>query len=213
MIEQWFVEPLLMVISDFEHFQEQRTWQLRTLKVANAVAGSNAILQVRLKQVAPDQRRELAAGLRDSVKSGVPLFLNGDPALAVELGFDGFHLPETAAFALGPDPCTLPFTAAAHSATAVRHAESIGAQAAIVSPVYPSRWKPTCPLGVQEFRRIVRQASLPIIALGGMTPRRAPECLRAGAKGIASLSGIMAHAEPAKVVGMYLTILKQFRCD
>ena len=208
-----FTEFVLVVISDLERFQDERTWHLRTLEIANAAEPENTVIQIRLKRVATERRRALAAHLREHVKSRVPLFLNGDPELAMDLGFDGIHFPERDALTLGPRSCKLPFTIAAHTESTVKHAASIGAQAAIVSPVYPSSWKATCPLGINGLERIVRRSPLSIIALGGITPDRVRDCLRVGVKGIATLSGIMAEDAPANALDTYLTILKQFQSN
>ena len=77
------------------------------------------------------------------------------------------------------------------------------------SPIFPTRSKPGHPgLGVealQETRR--RLGSIPVFALGGVTPGRVAPCLEAGVHGVAVLSGIFGTADPARATETYLEAL------
>jgi thiamine-phosphate pyrophosphorylase len=53
-------------------------------------------------------------------------------------------------------------------------ARRLGADAALLSPVFPTRSHPGgAVLGPVRFRLLARQARLPVIALGGMTGAKA----------------------------------------
>lgn len=67
--------------------------------------------------------------------------------------------------------------------------------AVVVSPVFPPRSKPSAapPLGASGLREMIGQASVPLIALGGITAPRARECLHAGAAGVAGISAVFAE--------------------
>ena len=100
------------------------------------------------------------------------LLIGADARLAARVGADGVHLPERCAWqarrlkALWPDWIV---TCAAHSATAVRRAQMAGADAAVVSSVFPSRSASAgAPLGVLRLAGIIRTGGLPIYALGGV---------------------------------------------
>lgn len=102
-----------------------------------------------------------------------------DPELATKLRADGMHLPE----ALARHGCLSKVLAwhksgkdrllsvAAHSRPALARAMVLGADAAILSPLFATASHPDArPLGILLFRKWAASASIPIIALGGMTP-------------------------------------------
>ncbi|MDX2233589.1 MAG: thiamine phosphate synthase [Hyphomonadaceae bacterium] len=128
----------------------------------------------------------LAAACR---RRGLVLLIGADPALALRAGADGVHLPER----MGRDAGRLKrrrpgwiVTAAAHGGGAVHRAR--GADAAILSPVFASR-SPSAgpPLGVHRAVRLMRRARTPVVALGGVSLRRARALKRLGFAGSAGV--------------------------
>lgn len=64
--------------------------------------------------------------------------------------------------------------ATAHSAAEIARANLAGADAVLLSPVFPTRSHPNAAtLGPVRFRRLARLSRAPVIALGGMDRRRA----------------------------------------
>lgn len=64
--------------------------------------------------------------------------------------------------------------ATAHDLAELGLAARLGADAALLSPVFPTRSHPgAAALGPVRFRLLARQARLPVIALGGMNAQRA----------------------------------------
>lgn len=64
--------------------------------------------------------------------------------------------------------------ATAHSLAEIGAAVRARADAILLSPVFPTRSHPGAPvLGTQRFLHLARRSPLPVIALGGMTKRRA----------------------------------------
>lgn len=95
-----------------------------------------------------------------------------DSALtAREWGADGIYgSPRT----LCPRRAGLIHLATAHGLSELGLAARLGADAALLSPVFPTRTHPGgAVLGPVRFRLLARQSRLPIIALGGMTSHRA----------------------------------------
>jgi len=80
----------------------------------------------------------------------------------------------------------------AHDAADVAAAAASGADYATLSPIFPTASKPGYgpALGVAALGGAARHA-LPVLALGGITPVHADECLRAGAAGIAVMGEVM----------------------
>lgn len=76
------------------------------------------------------------------------------------------------------------------------------------SPVYPTPSKPDHPgAGIPALRAFCEASPVPVIALGGITPERVPECRQAGARGVAVLSGIMNASAPVAATRAYLRSL------
>ena len=71
-----------------------------------------------------------------------------------------------------------------HALQDIRDAD--GADYVYFSPVFESPGKGP-PVGLDGLREAVRVASMPVIALGGITWESAPSCIEAGAAGIAAI--------------------------
>lgn len=95
-----------------------------------------------------------------------------DSALtAREWGADGIYGSPRA---LVPRRRGLIHLATAHDMAELGLAARLGADAALLSPVFPTQSHPGGRvLGAARFGLLARQAGLPVIALGGMTPDRA----------------------------------------
>lgn len=83
--------------------------------------------------------------------------------------------------------------ATAHSLAEIGDAVRAGAHAVLLSPVFPTRSHPGgVALGPLRFSLIARQAPIPVIALGGMTRRRAAIL---PVHGWAAIDGLILQAE------------------
>jgi thiamine-phosphate pyrophosphorylase len=133
---------------------------------------------------APD-RAALAARLAALCRRrGLLLLVAEDWRLAAAVRADGVHLPERPQRRFRGRPGWL-VTAAAHSAPALIRAARRGADAALLSPAFPTRSHPGRPaLGPARFARLAHAAPLPVYALGGVDERTAAR-LR-GAVGVAA---------------------------
>lgn len=142
---------------------------------------------------APDAFRT-ARALADLARArGLLLLIGADEGLAAAVRADGLHLPERMMSRLRPIRARRPrwvLTTAAHSAAALRRAEAAGADAVLLSPVFPSR-SPSAgePLGVAALKQLTAGTEIPVIALGGVNARTAPRLVRSGAAGLAAVDG------------------------
>jgi thiamine-phosphate pyrophosphorylase len=90
---------------------------------------------------------------------------------AREWGADGIYGAPRALYPTASDLLTL---ATAHSLTDIGLANRMRADAVLLSPAFPTRSHPhATTLGPLRFRLLAAHAQMPVIALGGMTPRTA----------------------------------------
>ncbi|MEO0907150.1 MAG: thiamine phosphate synthase [Pseudomonadota bacterium] len=119
----------------------------------------------------PERWRRFHA-LRMIAKGCGHVVILADSALtAREWGADGIY---GSARALYPRRADLLQLATAHNLAEIGLASRLGADAALLSPVYPTRSHPGARvLGPVRFRAIARQSPVRVIALGGMDGRGA----------------------------------------
>lgn len=137
----------------------------------------------------------VARDLRQVARArGLTLLIGADIALAVACEADGVHLPERLAHLAGRLRRQRPgwwVTAAAHSLPAARRALALGADAVVVSAVFPSR-SPSAgrPLGPLRLAALARAAGGPVYGLGGINTKNARRLLASGAVGLAAVEGL-----------------------
>ena len=116
---------------------------------------------------------------------------SGGAALAERLGYAGLHWPQDDIPPARP-PHTLAFrSAAVHSIEAVRRGERAGADIVVFGAVFAPGSKTGEGVGLEALGAVARATSLPVFAIGGIHPEQVAECLRAGAHGVAVVSGIL----------------------
>lgn len=126
----------------------------------------------------------------------IKLFVAGDLSLAMRVRA-GLHLPQ--GMAASPSPRIRlwvrrgeELTAAAHDRAALSHAARLGARAALLSPVFATASHPGAkPLGLFGFRRLVREAKLPVIALGGIDADTVRQLKGAPISGVAAVGALV----------------------
>lgn len=131
---------------------------------------------------------------------GLLLLVAGDWRLARTRGCSGLHLSE-AMVRRGARrwrlarPAAWIVTAAAHSPRAVRRAASVGIDAVLMSPVFPTASHPgQRSIGALRFARWAEASSLPVIALGGIDGATARRLSRTPVAGFAAI-GALAPAD------------------
>ena len=163
--------------------------------VEEALQGGVRALQIREKDLNPNDLLALALEVKPLVQRyHAKLFINDRADIAVMAGADGVHLTETSIQAREvknsfPD---LIVGVSTHSIEGARRAETQGADSITFSPIYetPSKANYGPPQGLDLLRQATQTVRLPVLALGGITLHRVPECLEQGAFGVAVISGI-----------------------
>ena len=167
----------------------------RTPDVAAVAATLPREAAVVLRTFGAADAQAQGAALAAARRRGILLLVGADAGLAARLGADGVHLPERMAGCARALKRRRPLwivTVAAHSRSAVEKARRSGADAAILSLVFPSS-SPSAgrPIGPLRFAAIARRARLPVYALGGVKAGTARLLLRSGAAGLAAIDGLI----------------------
>ena len=122
--------------------------------------------------------------------------VNDDVEAALMLGADGVHLGRSDEGAARAKDHRLLLGL---SATSVEEARAAAGQADYVGagPVWetPSKADADPAIGLDGLREICRAITIPVVAIGGIDPGNAGECIRAGAAGVAVIRSARAAAE------------------
>jgi thiamine-phosphate diphosphorylase len=93
----------------------------------------------------------------------------------------------------------------AHAPDEAERAAAEGTDFVLLGTIYRTATHPRAePGGIERVRATVAQVSIPVLAIGGVTPERIPELMHAGAFGVAVVGGIWSAADPVGRVADYL---------
>jgi thiamine-phosphate pyrophosphorylase len=172
--------------------------------VGAAISAGAGLIQYRHKGKVEGATLEMAREVRDLCRTrGVPFVVNDSVELARILEADGVHVgqtddpPEEARKVLGPD--AIIGISAENVEEAVR-AEQAGADYIGAGDVFgtTSKERAVPPIGIEGLKQIVSAVSIPVVAIGGVTPENAPLTIQAGAAGISVISAIFDAPDPAE---------------
>ena len=169
--------------------------------VEQAILGGARLVQYRDKSAATAQRLAQAQALNRLCQHyQIPLIINDDVELAIQVGAAGVHIGredpavDTARARLGEN--ALIGVSCYDRLDLALEAERAGADYVAFGAVFPSPTKPTeirAPLSLLREARAVLQG--PIVAIGGITPDNAPELLEAGVAALAVISAVFAQSD------------------
>ncbi|MEV4760296.1 thiamine phosphate synthase [Micromonospora sp. NPDC049559] len=187
---------------------------LGVVRAALSVAGPELLVQVRVEDSASDREAyELARHVVElCAPVGATCLVNDRLHVALAVGAAGGHvgaldLPVAAARrVLGPG-ALLGATARAPEPALAAVADGAGYLG--VGPCFDTSTKDGLPdpIGPPGIARVVAAVGVPVIAIGGVTARRVPELLAAGAYGVAVVGAVSAAADPARATAELLAAL------
>lgn len=170
--------------------------------VRGALRGGATSIQVRNKgDSAREQARAVRALLPLGSEWGVPIIVNDRLDVALATGADGVHLgpedlPPRVARRVAPEGFLVGYSTdqPAEAARAAR----LGVSYVGCGAVFPTRTKRDAddPIGPEGVRRVAFEASVPVVAIGGVTARNASRLAGSGAAGIAAVGAFMSSADP-----------------
>ncbi len=183
--------------------------------VAKAVKGGVDAVQLREKNKNTRDFIALAEKVKNILQPyNVPLIINDRLDVALAAGADGIHIgqqdmPYKKAKALMPAGTVIGLSV--ENTEQAKEAEKLDVDYLGVSPVYPTPTKTDIQTtwgieGVRELRKITRHQ---LIAIGSIKTHNATEIIRAGANGIAVVSGICSAGDPEAAARELLNIVNK----
>ena len=119
------------------------------------------------------------------------------------------HLPESDLH-LDTKPIICLRGGSVHSVTALNKAIQVGCHYVQYGAVFPTS-KPVVPTGVKALQDLCTMASVPVLAVGGIsTGKHIRQCLSAGAYGVSIGSWIMQTQSPVRVIDQIREEISQF---
>ena len=191
--------PPLLVISDRSQAQQP------LIEIATAAfAGGCRWFSLREKDLPTAERRVLLGELVALGRQyGATVIAHDDLDAVIATGVGGVHLPG------GSDPAAarvrLPHGLIGVSAHSPHEAAALikaGADYVTISPIFLTDSKPGYgpAFGLEGLAATVASANGPVLALAGINPDNARQCLNAGASGIAVMGEVMRAADPEATV-------------
>ncbi|MCK4742333.1 MAG: thiamine phosphate synthase [Sulfuriflexus sp.] len=169
--------------------------------VQQALEGGARLVQYRNKTKQAAIKEMTARSLLELCREhGVPLLINDDVELAIKINADGVHLGQTdtrlteARNRLGND-AIIGVTCHA-SLELAKQAEKNGASYVAFGRFFASQTKPDAsPASIDLLTLATQQLSIPICAIGGITPDNASALLDAGADMLAVIHGVFGESD------------------
>jgi len=181
--------------------------------VGDCLAAGLPAVQVREKDLGAAELAVLCRRIRGLTQDTRALLIVNDRVdVALAVGADGVQRTATSLTvedirALADK--RLRIGASIHSLPDALQAELEGADWLVFGPVYdtPSKRMYGPPQGLDKLARVAAAVRIPVVAIGGLTPERVREVRRAGARGVAVVSSILAADSPADATRRFLEAL------
>ncbi len=165
-------------------------------RVRLALQGGTRVLQYRAKSANAELRARQARELRQLTgEFSVPLIINDDARLAIEVEADGVHLGRAdgavdAARGM-PGPQKIIGVSCYNRTDLARQAVAAGADYVAFGAFYPSRVKPgAVHADIALLRQARSELGVPIVAIGGITVQNGAALIEAGAHALAVISAV-----------------------
>lgn len=199
-------EQLQLYLVTDERFLQGRTL---TETVEAAVKGGVSMVQLRCKHDSTRDFLDKALALKKMLLPyRIPLLINDRLDIALAADADGVHIGQQ----------DMPFAdlkrllpagkiigLSIETEAQALEAEKMDLDYIAASPVFatPTKTDTCTPWGLDGVSRLRSLSRHPLVAIGGIKPGNTADILRAGADGVAIVSGIMGAADPTEAARIY----------
>ncbi|MBQ4464883.1 MAG: thiamine phosphate synthase [Oscillospiraceae bacterium] len=139
-------------------------------------------------------------------KHSVPVVAHTFPHIAAKTGVDALHLPLGVLRELDAE-ARQQFRllgASCHSAADAQEAVRLGANYVTAGHIFETDCKKGLPgRGLDFLREVCATVSVPVYAIGGISPENTPDVLKAGAAGVCIMSGFMQSEDPSALAAAF----------
>lgn len=179
--------------------------------VARIVPLGVKTLQLRVKDAAmAEVRRQISESLAIARRHACQLIVNDYWQEAIDAGADYIHLGQedlAAADLAAIRSAGLRLGISTHSEEELETALAAGPDYVALGPIFETKlkamqWAPQGLARVGAWKR--RIGSLPLVAIGGITPERAIDVVAAGADSVAVITDFMTAQDPEKRIGIWV---------
>lgn len=185
--------------------------------VEEAARGGVSMVQLREKNLETRHFIKEAQSIKARLKNyGIPLIINDRLDVAMGVGADGVHIgqydmpPGMARRLLGPDYI---IGLSVETYDQALEANEMDVDYVAISPVFttPTKKELTHGLGIEGVEYISKLSLHPSVAIGSIKTDNAAKVIKAGAKGIAVVSGICSAEDPKKASAELAEIVRNAR--
>jgi thiamine-phosphate pyrophosphorylase len=187
-----------------------------SVDVKDAVKAGCKYVQYREKEKCVKEMITEAEMLRNICRGKTMLLINDHVDVALAIDADGVHLGqddlpvEKARCLLGEDKI---IGVTIRSIDQAIQGESQGADYLGVGPIFSSSTKKdsVSPVGISFLKEVRKLCSLPLVAIGGITPYTVREICNAGADGVAAISSVLSSDDVYENMVRFQSLLKEER--
>ena len=208
------VPPIVCVITRARGVRGSPERAALVKRMAEAAGAGASMIQVRERHFDDRACVEFTRELIDATSpTDCRVTVNDRPDLALAAGAAGVHLKSDSISAADVRSIAAPEFLVGRSVHSLSEAIAAerngGCDYLLFGTVFPSASKPAdhAIAGIEPLREICSSVSLPVLAIGGITPGRAAEAARAGASGVAAISFFAEARDIAEAVSALLAAL------
>mgnify|MGYP001811643450 FL=1 len=175
------------------------------------------LIQLRIKDASPEAvEAELAKALDLCAKASCQLVVNDYWRAAIDAGADFVHLGQddlASADLTAIRRAGMKIGISSHSDEELETALTAGPDYVALGPIYPTLLKkmPWAPQGLERVATWKARIACPLVAIGGITPERAPDVFVAGADSVAVITDIVTHQSPEQRTETWMSLTQPLR--
>jgi len=175
------------------------------------------LVQLRIKDASHGVvEAEITKALGLCAKTGCQLVVNDYWSTAIDAGADFIHLGQedlSSADLTAIRRAGMKIGISSHSDEELETALAAAPDYVALGPIYPTLLKkmPWAPQGLERIATWKARIACPLVAIGGITPERAPDVFVAGADSVAVITDIVTHQSPEQRTETWMSLTQPLR--